>query len=55
MAEHLRPIREKFDDYMKNKDYLEQCYAEGAQKAYAISMRTLRKVMKKVGFVPPKA
>jgi tryptophanyl-tRNA synthetase len=55
VAEHLRPIREKFDDYMKNKDYLEQCYAGGAQKAYAISVRTLRKVMKKVGFVPPKA
>ncbi len=55
VAEHLRPIREKFDDYMKNKDYLEQCYADGAQKAYSKSVRTLRKVMKKVGFVPPKA
>ena len=54
VVEHLRPIREKFEDYIKNKDYLEQYYTEGAEKAYAISMRTLRKVMKKVGFQPPK-
>ncbi|MVB10080.1 Tryptophan--tRNA ligase [Caprobacter fermentans] len=51
VAEHLRPIREKFDDYMKNKDYLEQCYAEGARKAEVIARKTLRKVMKKVGFL----
>jgi tryptophanyl-tRNA synthetase len=55
VVEHLRPIQEKFGDFIKNKDYLEQCYAEGAEKAYSIAMRTLRKVMKKVGFVPPKA
>jgi tryptophanyl-tRNA synthetase len=54
VAEHLRPIRERFDDYMKNRDYLEQCWGEGAEKAYSISIRTLRKVMKKVGFVPLK-
>ncbi|WP_411678235.1 tryptophan--tRNA ligase [Caproicibacter sp.] len=51
VAEHLRPIREKFDDYMKNKDYLEQCYAEGGRKAEVIARKTLRKVMKKVGFL----
>ena len=55
VAEHLRPIRERYEDYMKNKDYLEQCWSEGAQKAYAISIRTLRKAMKKVGFLPPKS
>ena len=55
VAEHLRPIRERYDDYIKNKDYLEQCWSEGAEKAYGISIHTLRKVMKKVGFVPPKS
>lgn len=55
IIEHLRPIQERFADYIKNKDYLEKCYADGAQKAYSISVRTLRKVMKKVGFVPPKS
>ena len=54
VAEHLRPIRERYADYIKNRDYLEQCWNDGAQRAGAISARTLRKVMKKVGFVPPK-
>lgn len=54
VAEHLRPIRERYADYIRNRDYLEQCWGEGARKAYAISIRTLRKVMKKIGFVPPK-
>jgi tryptophanyl-tRNA synthetase len=54
VVEHLRPIRERFDDYMKNRDYLEQCWTEGAEKAYSISIRTLRKAMKKIGFLPMK-
>ncbi len=54
VAEHLRPIREQYADYIKNRDYLEQCWNDGAQRAYALSVRMLRKVMKKVGFLPPK-
>jgi tryptophanyl-tRNA synthetase len=52
VLEHLRPIQERFADYSKNKDYLEKCYTESAQKALSISSRTLNKVMKKVGFLP---
>ncbi len=52
VAEHLRPIRERFEDYIKNRDYLEQCWNESAEKAAAIAGRTLRKAMKKVGFLP---
>lgn len=52
VVEHLRPIREKFNEYINNRDFLEQCYADGAQKAEAIARKTLRKVMKKVGFLP---
>ena len=55
VVEHLRPIQERYADYIKNRDYLEQCWSEGAKAAYSISIRTLRKVMKKVGFVPPKS
>lgn len=51
VVEHLRPIQERYADYCKNKDYLEQCYRQSAEKALAISTRTLRKVMKKVGFI----
>ncbi|NLJ30679.1 MAG: tryptophan--tRNA ligase [Clostridiales bacterium] len=52
VIEHLRPIQARFADFIKNKDYLEQCYTDGAQKALAVSARTLNKVMKKVGFLP---
>lgn len=52
VIEHLRPIQERYTDFTKNKDYLEKCYTESAQKALAISSRTLNKVMKKVGFIP---
>ena len=52
VVEHLRPIQERYADYSKNKDYLEKCYTDGAQKAFSISNRTLSKVMKKVGFIP---
>ena len=51
VVEHLRPIREKFEEYLKNRDYLEQCYADGAQKAERIARKTLRKAMRKVGFL----
>ena len=38
--------------YIGDKAYLEKCYTESAQKALAVSNRTLRKVMKKIGFIP---
>lgn len=50
-AEALRPIHEKYNDLMKNKDYLESIYRKGAETANALSRRTLSKVKKKVGFV----
>lgn len=49
---HLQPIQEKFSHYMTDKAYLEKCYTESAEKALVISNRTLRKVMKKIGFIP---
>lgn len=51
VVELLRPIREKTDDLLKNKDYLEQVYREGAQKANHLARKTLDKVYRKVGFV----
>ena len=47
----LNPIREKFNDLMKNKDYLSEIYTSGGKKALAVSSRTLDKVYRKVGFV----
>jgi hypothetical protein len=51
VIESLRPVQEHFNELMKDKATLEKCYTESAQKALAISQRTLDKVMKKIGFI----
>lgn len=48
----LEPIQEKIDYLLKNKDYLEKIYVDGAQKAENKARKTLRKVQKKIGFIP---
>ena len=52
VAEHLRPVRERYADLMNNKDYLTECYRKGAEQAARIAHRTLEKVYKKVGLLP---
>ena len=52
VVEMLRPIREEAQRLMKDKAYLESVYRAGAEKAEYIANKTLRKVYKKVGFVP---
>ena len=54
VIEELRPVQERFSQLISDKEYLEQCYTEGAQQALSISIRTLNKVMKKIGFLPKK-
>lgn len=51
VSEHLRPLREKYNDLLNNKDYLVDVYTRSAETASAIAERTLRKVYKKVGFI----
>lgn len=51
VCEMLRPIRETTEDLLKNKDYLESIYREGAEKANRLARKTLDKVYRKVGFV----
>ena len=52
VAEKLRPIREEAQRIMADKAYLESVYRLGAEKASATAERTLRKVYKKLGFIP---
>jgi len=52
IVEVLRPIQERYEEYRKNKDFLEGIYSEGAEKAERLANRTLKKVYKKVGFIP---
>lgn len=51
VADHLKPVRENFKRLSQDKAYLQECYKSGAEKAEAISQRTIDKVYKKVGFV----
>ena len=51
VCELLKPIREKTEDLLKNKDYLEQVYKDGALKAQHKAQKTIDKVYKKVGFI----
>ena len=49
VADHLAPVREKFDALIKDKAYLQKCYTEGAEKALYLSGKTYNKVFKKIG------
>ena len=51
VAETFRPIREKYADLQKNKDYVEQMMKQGAETAHKVSQRTLSKVRKKLGLL----
>lgn len=51
VVELLRPVREKYEDLLKNKDYIMSVAKEGAEAASRIAQRTLSKVYKKVGLV----
>ena len=51
VVELLRPVRERYEDLLENKDYVLSVAKEGAQAASRIAQRTLSKVYKKVGLV----
>ncbi len=53
VVEVLRPIQEKYNDYIKNKDYLEKIYRMGAERASYVANKTISKVNRKVGFIQP--
>lgn len=54
VVEALRPVREKYEYLLNNKDYLENIYMEGAYAAERKARKTLRKVYRKVGFIQRK-
>ncbi len=53
VVEALRPIQDKYNDLMQNKDYLEKIYRDGAEAANRIAYKTIAKVYRKVGFIQP--
>ena len=52
VIEMLRPIREEAARLLADKAYLESVCRAGAEKASYVAEKTLRKVYKKVGFLP---
>ena len=51
VASALKPVRDNFAQISKDKEYLKQCYAKGANEALKMSQKTLSKAYRKIGFV----
>ncbi|WP_163191908.1 tryptophan--tRNA ligase [Clostridium thermarum] len=49
----LEPIQKRVKEILADKDYLESVYKAGAEKAQYMALKTLRKMQKKIGFIPP--
>ncbi|SDI03537.1 tryptophan--tRNA ligase [Proteiniclasticum ruminis] len=53
IIEELKPVQEKANELLSEKEKLEKIYGEGAMKANYHAIKTLRKMQKKVGLLPP--
>lgn len=51
VVEELKPVRERFNQFIADKAYLKECQQKGAEFATRVSQRTLDKAMKKIGFL----
>ena len=51
VCDELRPLRDEYNRLISDKAYLAECMKEGAEKASYTAERTLKKAMKKVGFL----
>ncbi|MBQ6818514.1 MAG: tryptophan--tRNA ligase [Clostridia bacterium] len=51
VVDTLKPVQDRFNELMSNRDVLETTWRNSAQQAEAIARRTLGKVMKKIGFI----
>ncbi|MBP1889186.1 tryptophanyl-tRNA synthetase [Clostridium moniliforme] len=52
IVNELAPIQDKVKELLKDKKTLETIYKDGESKASYIANKTLRKVQKKIGFIP---
>ncbi len=50
MNNHIKPMRDKYDEIIKDKKQIDKVLAEGAEKARYFANKTLKKVKKTVGF-----
>lgn len=54
VADHLEPLKKEKDRIIKDKDYLDNVFSEGASQAERIAGKMLAKVYRKVGLIPRK-
>lgn len=54
LVESLRPVQERYTQIIGDKSYLEETLAQGAQNCQHRARKTLSKVYKKMGLVPPR-
>ena len=54
VVETLKPVREKYEELMKNRDYLDQVMKSGAERAQVRAQKTLENVYQTIGLVPRK-
>jgi tryptophanyl-tRNA synthetase len=50
----LSPIRKRYQEFLKDKKYIEECYTKSLEFVQRLSHRTVEKAMKKIGYVLPK-
>lgn len=51
VADHLEPVRSEFARLIADKAYLTECMTNGAQQAYHLTSKLIRKVYRRVGFI----
>jgi tryptophanyl-tRNA synthetase len=52
VVETLKPVKARYDDLMKNRDYLQDLMTKGADRAQGRARSTLEKTYEAIGFVP---
>jgi len=53
VVETIRPIQDRYNELMADKDYLVSVYRSGAEIANKTAMKTVSKVYRKIGFIQP--
>ncbi len=51
IIKELEPFHKKYDELMKNPQYLEEIYNKGAKKASEVASKTLKNVYEKIGII----
>lgn len=54
VVQTLKPVREKYDDLMKNRDHLDALLVSGAERAQERAAKTLKSVYNAVGLLSPR-